>query len=51
MAFLAAALFAAALNRLRLWWREANLLQFWAVLMLLTLAAIAGAAAFVYAWL
>ena len=50
MLMLAATLLAAALKRLSVWWREADLLQFWKVLMWLTLTAIGAAGAIVYAF-
>lgn len=50
MSFLAAALFAAAFNRLVNWWKDADLRQVWQVVALFALAMLLGGAAFLYAF-
>lgn len=50
MATLAAILFAAATKRLFDWWKTADLRTFGVVLILFGLAALTGAAAFLYAF-
>lgn len=50
MAALAAAVFGAAIRAFAAWWKDADLQKFGVVLILFALAAVLGAAAFLYAF-